>query len=97
MEQKYEICILDKTLDELDDIIEKQKGKNKEAAKLAKKLIQNKNIRILKTDKLKNVDQILLGKANKSKFLVATQDIMLKRRLKKKGIKIISLRQKLVV
>ena len=94
MEQKYEICIVDKTLDELEDIIQKQKGKNKAAALLAKKLVKNKNICILKTDKLKNVDQILLEKANKSTFFAGTQDMMLKRRLKNKGIKIITLRQK---
>jgi rRNA-processing protein FCF1 len=32
---KYQICILDKTIDELNNIIRTQKGKNKLAANLA--------------------------------------------------------------
>lgn len=94
METPYEVCILDKTIDELDNIIDKQKGKHRDMAKMAKKLVENKNICILKTDKLKNVDQILLEKAEKNSFITATQDIELKQRLKQKKIKIIVLRQK---
>ena len=94
MEIPHKVCILDKTIDELDNIIAKQKGKHKEMANMAKKLVKNKQVCILKTDKLKSVDQILLEKAQESSFIVCTQDIELKRRLKNKGIKIISLRQK---
>lgn len=90
----HRLCILDKTLDELENSITLQKGKEKDAAKLAKKLIENKKIHIIKTDKLKNVDQILLETAAKEGFIVATQDIKLKQRLKTKGIRIITLRKK---
>lgn len=90
----HRLCIIDKTLDELDDIMAQQKGKHREMAKMAKKLVEKKNIYIIKTDKLKNVDRILLERAEENQFMVATQDKELKIELKKKGIKIISLRQK---
>ena len=41
---KYELCIVDKTIDELNNIIEKQKGKHKAAAKLALQLIKSKHL-----------------------------------------------------
>ena len=94
MKEPHEICILDKTIDELEKIIKEQRGKDKEAAKLGKKIAEAKKIHILKTDKLKNVDRILIEKAEKDKFIVATQDAELKKELKNKGIKIITLRKK---
>ena len=94
MDTPYQLCIIDKTLDELDNIIKKQRGKEREAAKLAKKIVEKKGIHIIKTDKLKNVDQILLERAKEKSFITATQDMELKRRLKSRKIGIIILRQK---
>ena len=92
----YKLCLLDKTISELDDIIEKQSGKNKSAAELAKKLIENKKISIIDTSNEKDyVDDVLVKIAEKEKnIIVATNDIELIKRLKEKNIPIIRLRQK---
>ncbi len=83
--EPYELYIIDKTLEEL---------KHKKGEKLAKELIQKKNIKILETEKNKNVDNLLLDLADKERFIVATQDKELKQKLKQKNIKIITIRQK---
>ena len=88
----YELFIIDKTIDELKSIIEKQSGKNKAAAKLALTIIKTKKIKKIKT-KQGTVDELILKIADKN-TVVATQDMELKRRLKAKGIPLIVLRQK---
>ena len=91
---KYELFILDKTLDELKKIVEEQKGKDKDAAKVALKLIAIKNIGIIKTEEDGETDEIILKTASKDDFIVATQDKDLKRRLINQGASVIILRQK---
>ncbi|MDD5178439.1 MAG: hypothetical protein PHT54_04140 [Candidatus Nanoarchaeia archaeon] len=85
MDQPYTLNILDKTIDEL---------KGKEHEKLALNLIKAKNINIIKTEKNKNVDNLLLDLAGKEKFIVCTSDRELRKKLESKGIKTINLRQK---
>ena len=77
---EYELYILDKTLDEL---------KGKKLGKIAGEIIKQRNIKIIKTDKGK-VDELLLEQDG----IVATQDIELKRLLKEKNKKIITIRQR---
>lgn len=89
----YKLFVIDKTIEELKSIIENQKGKNKDAAKLALKLIQLKKIKAIKTEKNVYADTAIVNTATKE-FIVATQDKGLKRRLKGKNISIITLRQK---
>ena len=91
---EYELFILDKTLEELKTIVEKQKGKDKDAAKIALKLIAIKNIGIIKTKSNRKTDDIILNLASKEDFIVATQDKDLKRRLINQDISVIILRQK---
>jgi|SRR3989344_4106154 len=91
---KYGLFILDKTLDELKKIVEEQKGKDKDAAKVALKLIAIKNIGIIKTEEDGETDEIILKTASKDDFIVATQDKDLKRRLINQGASVIILRQK---
>ena len=91
---KYELFILDKTLEEFKKIVSGQKGKNKEAAKIALKLIAIKNIGVIKTKSDKRTDDLIIELSSKNDFIVATQDKELRARLKKKGIPIILLRQK---
>ena len=86
----YKLFIVDKTIGELNNIVDKQKGKEKAAAKLALLLIKNKKVEIIKTEEGK-VDDIILGLNG---YIVATQDKELKRRLKKKDLETITLRQK---
>ncbi len=91
---KYGLFILDKALDELKKIVEEQKGKDKDAAKVALKLIAIKNIGIIKTEEGGETDEIILKTASKDDFIVATQDKDLKRRLINQGVSVIILRQK---
>jgi len=88
----YELFIIDKTINELESIIEEQKGKHKAAAKLALAIIKNKKIKKIKT-KEGTVDGLILGIADKD-TVVATQDMELKRKLRKKRVSLIVLRQK---
>jgi rRNA-processing protein FCF1 len=90
---KYELCILDKTQKELKGIIEKQAGKNKTAAKIALKFIDQQRVSIVDTkDEILYVDDLLL-KYGKGK-IVATNDIKLIKKLKEKNIDVLRLRQK---
>jgi len=83
---KYELKIIDKTLDELENL-------NKKEARAAIKLIKIREIKEIKTKKNKIVDDLILGLTDKN-IVVATQDKELKRRLKEKNIPLIVLRQK---
>ena len=90
----HRICIIDKTLDELDSIVERQKGKARADAKLAKAILKVKKIAEIKTKKDKIVDELILEIAGKEKHAVATMDAELKRKLKAKGIPVVVIRQK---
>ncbi|MFC1730499.1 PIN domain-containing protein [candidate division KSB1 bacterium] len=98
---KYELIILDRSLEELENIILKPKkgvkGADKVAAKVALSLIEvqksNKKLNILPSKG--HVDDALVRLAEEDKTLiVATQDKDLKKRLKEKGVKVIVLKQK---
>ncbi|MEK6940353.1 MAG: hypothetical protein AABW49_00435 [Nanoarchaeota archaeon] len=82
---RYELFILEKTLEELE---------NKKGSKFAFELVSRNSIKIIRTNKKISVDELLLEMAEKEKFIVATQDKNLKQRLIKKGITIITIRQK---
>ena len=86
---KYTLFILDKTIDELDNIIKVQSGKSVKAAKFALDMIRLKKIKKIRTGD-GDVDDLLLDQ----EAIIATQDRLLIDRLKKKGKKIIRLRQK---
>lgn len=90
---QYALCIIDKTLGELENI--KLKGKTKDilAANVALNLIRLKNIDIINTGSGKDVDGLILERADKGD-IAATCDKMLKSELKKKGIDVIVLRQR---
>jgi hypothetical protein len=88
----FELCIIDKTIDELNHIIERQKGKDKEAALFALNLINKKNISIIKTEKNTNVDDLILNLIKNKDCIVATQDKNLKRKLK--GTQVLVIKQK---
>lgn len=83
---KYRIYVLDKTVKELKKIVREQRGKSKEAANLALQLLKRKDLKILRTKSEKGVDELLLGLKG---YIIATQDAELKRKLRKKGAKLI--------
>ena len=88
---KYQLYVLDKSLEELESIIITRKGKDKAAAKLAKAILEAKKPKTLKTTSKDYLDNIILDLDG---YIVATSDKELRSRLKKKGIKTIVLRQK---
>ena len=92
----YELCIVDSTMDELDKIIraETSSGADKRAATLGKQLLEAKNVRHLKTEKHLNTDKLIVELAKQGDYIVATQDMALKRILKENGVQLIVLRQK---
>ena len=103
IDEPYELYIVDKTIEELNNIIENQKGKYKEYAKIALQIIEQKNIKVIDV-KQKSlymkydfddhiVDDILLKIADEN-TIIATQDKELKKKISLKGIKTIILRNK---
>ena len=82
----FELCILDKTLDELEKI-------NKVESRIALSFIHILKIINTKESKNKDVDDILVELSSKD-TIIATQDKELKRRLRKKHIPLIIIRQK---
>ncbi|MBN2423352.1 hypothetical protein JXB41_09075 [Candidatus Woesearchaeota archaeon] len=107
MDTLYEIYVLKGTVKELENIIEKQRGKHKYAAGMALELIKKKKVNILcsplkkqkslymadNSQKHIEVDEIILNIADKN-TIIATQDKELKQKLKKKNINLIVLRNK---
>lgn len=75
---RYQTYLLSGTLEELEKILAKQKGKNKTAAKLALKIVKLKKIPVLiaKGD----VDKLLV-KYSQEGALILTQDQLLKKKL----------------
>lgn len=84
----YTVNALDKTLDELNQIVKTQGGRNKLAAKLALAIVKDR-VKVIKT-KEGYVDDILVKLADND-TLIATQDRELKKRVK---TRIITIKQK---
>jgi len=86
LDEKFTIHIIDKTLNEL---------KNKPLEKLSLEILKKINSKIIKTSKDKNVDSLLIdySKSHKKVF-IATQDRALKEKLKKRNVRLITIRQK---
>ena len=78
---KYKLYMLDKTVDELKSIIENQKGKSREAAKLALQMAKAFNVAEIKTGK-GYTDSILVEESKEPGTIIATQDAELRRSLK---------------
>jgi len=91
MEEKYELVTLDKVVEELKELT-KSRSKDAVAAKLGLELIKNKNIKIINTED-KNVDNVIVSISDKN-TIVATNDRMLRRKLKNKNVKVLYLRSK---
>ena len=89
MEEKYELVTLDKVVEELKKM---KKGKGAVAAKIGLELIKKKNVKVIKTDD-KKVDNAIFKLANKN-MIVATNDRILRERVKNKNVKVLYLRSK---
>jgi hypothetical protein len=87
----YEIVVPSKIVEELKILNEKGKGKKKQFAKPALKLVKNYKIVI---DTSKNADDAVLNIAKKLNGVVFSNDKELKKRAKKEKIKTIFMRNK---
>jgi len=72
---RYDLAVLDKSLNEL---------KGKPGEKLIKELLDVKKVKVIKTDTKDYVDDILVSLTGK--YIIATQDMELRKRLKGKSI-----------
>ena len=86
-----ELFVLDSVIEELEDI-STGKGKDSVSARLALELVEGKGLKILKS-KERQADLSLLEHGKKG-YVIATQDLRLKRKLRKIGAKIACIRQK---
>lgn len=93
IDQQYEIVILASTLDELQNLVKIQRGKNKKAAEIALQLVEHKKIKTIPNPE-RYVDAAILEIADPKEHIIATQDQELKQKLIAKGIPIITLRKK---
>ena len=94
----FSICVIDRTIGELENLKKTGSAKEKKVAKMALEAITKLNIEIIHTDtkeeSFKKVDESILDIAAKQELIVATQDRELKRLLKGKGIRVYYLRQR---
>ncbi|MBU1199241.1 MAG: hypothetical protein KKF46_04390 [Nanoarchaeota archaeon] len=92
--EPHEMCIVDRTIGELNKLTVVGKEKDRFAAKLALVLTIQKNLKTLRSfGSNKSVDDIIVKKSDCNTF-IATQDKALRQRVREKGAKIIGLRQK---
>ena len=89
---KPEIFTLDSVILELEKLGGSRK-KDAGSAKVALEFVKDKNICILQSEN-KRVDDEIERISGEEGFIVCTQDRELMKRLKEKGIKVITLRQK---
>lgn len=87
----FEIAILDRTMEELEEIIAKGK-KEGQAAKLAKTILMTKRVTIIPTT-CGHTDKLLLEMADEN-HMIATMDKTLKQQLKKKKQDVVIMRGK---
>jgi len=94
MEYPYELCYVDRSIEELNKLAVFSKEKERLAAKLAIVLIRQKSLKSLPSSKEdKSVDDTIVRYADKDSY-VATQDKALKERVKGKKARAVVLRQK---
>ena len=88
----YNLVAFEGSKKELEKILKTGSGRDKKAAAIALKMIESKNINVIKSEG-SHVDELILENAVKG-TIVATQDMALKRILTEKGVPLIILRQK---
>jgi|GEM_PF-3745954 rRNA-processing protein FCF1 len=91
---KPELCTIDLVIKEMEKMSEDRGGKKSAYARLALQIIKKEGVRILKTSGSGNTDMKMADTAEKSGFVVCTQDKGLIRRLKKAGIRSVYLLQR---
>jgi rRNA-processing protein FCF1 len=91
LDENFEVAILDRTLDELENL-QHEKGKKGASAKLVKTILMTKPfVTIMTTGG--HVDKLLLRQARPD-VIIATADREIKKKLKDKKLPVIVVRQK---
>lgn len=88
----YDLIVPSIVLDELTTLKKKAKGKNKLAASIAYDIACDKPFKIVSINKNDHVDNILL-KYCTSNDILCTNDKILRKRARKRGITVVYLRQ----
>jgi len=91
MEEEYELITLDKIVEELEKLA-KEKTEHAVAARIGLEMIKKRNIKVISTED-KNVDNTIFKIADKN-TIVATNDRVLRKKLKNKNVKTLYLRSK---
>ncbi|MDP2749971.1 MAG: hypothetical protein Q8O89_04015 [Nanoarchaeota archaeon] len=91
----YELCVMNGTIDELKKIQKdkNQKSSDKMAAKIALSMLEKHKHSVIKSES-KIVDDAIADYCKDKDCIVATQDGLLKKRLKEQNTKLIILRAK---
>ncbi|HIE34013.1 MAG TPA: nucleotide-binding protein [Candidatus Altiarchaeales archaeon] len=94
--RKYELLTTSNVIRELKAILEnpESSGADKTGAKIAFQLIEKKSIQVIKDNLSVDNAMVWFAEKNRPDVIVCTNDRQLKRRLKKRGIRIISMREK---
>lgn len=88
----YDLIVPSPVISELKKLTKNSKGKDKLAAKIALKIAEQPPFKTVKISQNDHVDNILLNYCNKNDLL-CTNDKILRKRAKKRGISVVYLRQ----
>jgi rRNA-processing protein FCF1 len=85
--------VVDLSIDELDKLAKKG-GKDAGAAKVGRILVRREGVRVIPSGKAGNADEAIRRVAKREGMVVCTQDAELKAALRRRGVRIATLRQK---
>ena len=85
-------AVVDKTVTELEKLINEGSYSDKKVSQLALRIIKSKGLKVISTKEGYADDALVALEAKE--HIVATQDSKLKKRLKEKSFKVVTLRQK---
>ena len=96
VKREYELVALSGVITELKELLSKSKPKKRKKVEFALRFLKEQNIKVLDEQFLPNetTDEYILRIAKKTKFVVATNDAKLKKKLKDANSSVIYLRQK---
>ncbi len=96
VKREYEVIALSGILKELQALLQNSKPKKRRKIEFALQFLQKQNIEVLNEELLPNetIDEYILRIAKKTKFIVATNDAHLRKKLRDANNSVIYLRQK---
>ncbi|MCK5588353.1 MAG: hypothetical protein KAI34_06495 [Candidatus Lokiarchaeota archaeon] len=96
VKREYELIALSGILKELQALLQNSKPKKRRKIEFALQFLQKQNIEVLNEELLPNetIDEYILRIAKKTKFIVATNDAHLRKKLRDANNSVIYLRQK---